>query len=142
MNFTADKCFVDTNILVYAYDIKAGKKRVAAKSLIQSLWENETGVVSIQVLQELFVTLTQKLANPLPHHHAVKIIEDYSSWQVASPSTLDVMEAIKLHKQHGLSFWDAMIVRAAISADCPSLVSEDMRHGQKFGQTGIINPFL
>lgn len=142
MNFTDSKCFVDTNILVYAYDIKSGKKRVAAKTLIQSLWENEKGVISIQVVQELFVVLTQKLANPLPHQQTVKIIEDYSSWQVVIPSTLDVMEAIKLHKQYELNFWDAMIVRTAISSECSYLISEDMQHGQKLGPTCVINPFL
>lgn len=143
MNYTDNnRCFVDTNILVYAYDIKAGEKRVRAKSLIQSLWENEKGVLSIQVIQELFVILTQKIANPLPHQSAQKIIEDYASWQVVSPSTSDVISAIGLHKQYNLSFWDAMIVRAAIAAECPSLISEDMQHGQTFGPTRVVNPFL
>lgn len=142
MNYTDNKCFVDTNILVYAYDIKAGEKRVKAKTIVESLWKNENGVLSIQVIQELFVILTQKIANPLPRHSAQKIIEDYSSWHVVSPSTSDVISAIKLHKEHGLNFWDAMIVRAAISAECPHLISEDMQHGQNFGPTRVINPFL
>jgi predicted nucleic acid-binding protein len=77
---TAPKIFVDTNVLVYAHDTTAGRKRGRAWNVLQELWNSETGVISTQVLQELFVSLTQKIPMPIDGRKARHIVEDLCVW--------------------------------------------------------------
>lgn len=72
------RCFVDTNVFVYAHDRTVGCKREVARALISSLWESREGCVSVQVLQELFVNLTRKVPKPLPTREAADLISDIS----------------------------------------------------------------
>lgn len=133
--------FVDTNIFVYAYDLTAGIKRSQAKKCIKALWEDQTGCLSVQVLQELFVNITRKISNPLDSSTAKQIIADLSQWRVHIPDAEDLLLAIDLSDKYQLSFWDAMIVESAISLGCKRLISEDFSHGMKFGEIQVINPF-
>ena len=136
----SDKHFVDTNILVYAHDLTQGAKHERARELVQSLWENENGVVSTQVLQELCVSLRRKVARPLPVEATRKVIEDYASWKVVVNTAESVLEALDIEGRFGISFWDALIVQAAGSCGADVIYSEDLADGQKYGEVRVVNP--
>jgi predicted nucleic acid-binding protein len=134
--------FVDANVLVYAFDASAGKKKTAAERLIARLWETRLGCVSVPVLQEFFVAVTRKVAQPLSVDDAVDRIREFSAWNVFAPRTDDVLGAIALHKQVQLSFWDAMVVQAAAELGCELLWSEDLNNEQVIRGVRIRNPFV
>lgn len=133
--------FVDTNILIYAHDRSAGKKHERANQLLRELWESRRGCLSVQVLQEFYVNITQKVPEPLAPEAAAQLIADLSTWQVHLPSTKDVLEAIAIQGRHQLSFWDAMIVASAIALGCEILWSEDLNPGQSYSTVVVRNPF-
>lgn len=135
------RSFVDTNVLVYAYDGTSGAKRERARRLLVELWESGQGCVSVQVLQEFFVNVTRKVAKPLDAHAAAAIIADLSRWHVHSPTAQDVLAAIELHQRQMTSFWDSMILRSAASLGCRTLYSEDLNPGQDYGGVRVHNPF-
>jgi predicted nucleic acid-binding protein len=133
--------FVDTNILVYAEDRGAKAKHEAARDLIVELWDQRSGVLSVQVLQEFYVNVTRKLKKPLTSAKALQIVEEYLTWTVVENTGRLLTSAIDLQLKAQLSFWDAMVVQAAIDAGCDKLYSEDMNAGQRFGPLVIVNPF-
>ncbi len=135
-------CFIDTNILVYALDRSAGPKHTIAAQLVKALWENETGCISIQVLQELFVTVTRKIASPLEHETARQMIADLGQWRVHSLQVSDLLQAVDFQQRYQLSFWDAMILQSAAQLNCKQLLSEDLNDGQVYGEVQVINPFI
>jgi predicted nucleic acid-binding protein len=134
--------FVDTNILVYAYDRSAGQKHTLAVQLMEECWKNENGCLSIQVLQEFFVDVTQKIAIPLELRIARQIVADLAHWRVHTPEASDLLQAIDFLQEYQLSFWDAMILQSASRLSCTQLISEDLNHGQFYGKVLVINPFL
>lgn len=134
--------FLDTNILVYAYDRSAGHKHTLAAQLVEGCWENENGRLSIQVLQEFFVTVTRKIGMPLDHHTARQIVADLAHWRLQAPQASDLLQAIDLLQDYQLSFWDAMVVQSAARLGCKTLYSEDLSHGQSYGNVQVINPFI
>ena len=134
--------FVDTDILIYAHDRSAGGKHTRAGELIQDLWRSEAGCLSVQVLQEFYVNVTQKVPKPLPPEVAGEIIADLSVWQVHRPAVPDILDAIRLQGRYQLSFWDAMIVASAIQLGCQTIWSEDLNPGQVYDQVAVASPFL
>lgn len=133
--------FVDTNILIYAEDRDAKRKHDVARALIVDLWESREGVVSVQVLQEFYVNVTQKLKKPLSAAKAKEIVEEYLTWTVVDNTGRMLVDAIDLQKKAQLSFWDSLIVQAAIQSGCDLLSSEDMNAGQRFASVTVVNPF-
>jgi predicted nucleic acid-binding protein len=133
--------FCDTNILVYAYDTSAGGKRDRAKQLLERLWDSENGAVSIQILQELFVSLTRKVVRPLSRNDARTIVADMATWQVVIPTVDDVLAAIDGTARWKISFWDAMVLVTASRADATVLWSEDLSDGQTYDGVVARNPF-
>ena len=133
--------FCDTNVLVYAYDASAAVRHDHARALIERLWEQESGCLSVQVLQELFVTLTRKIASPLQVSAARSVVNDLSAWQVVTPNAGLVLEAIDNAARWQLSFWDSMIVTCALRADAQTLWTEDLNDGQRFETVTVRNPF-
>src|SRR5258707_5289841 len=105
--------FCDTNVIVYAFDTTAGDKHLRARQLVERLWLEGVGAVSVQVLQELFVTLTRKLSRPVNSQTARSIVADLATWQVVEPTSSDVLAAIDATTPLQLSFSDATIVTAA-----------------------------
>ncbi len=134
------KCFVDTNILVYAHDLTQGAKHERARALVQELWDSRDGVISTQVLQELCVGLRRKAARPLSAEEMRKLIEDYSSWEIVVNTAESVLEALDIEVRHKISFWDALIVQAAESAGAEVLYSEDLADGHTYGSVRVMNP--
>lgn len=133
--------FCDTNIIVYAYDLSAGAKRQQARSLLDRLWESGEGVVSVQVLQELFVSLTRKVPQPLAILDARATVADIASWRVVVPGAEDVLRAIDAATRWQVSFWDAMILTAAKKADISLVWSEDLNDGELYDGIVVRNPF-
>jgi predicted nucleic acid-binding protein len=133
--------FIDTNILVYAHDYSAGSKYEIARGLLKNLWEEKNGCLSIQVLQEFYVTVTRKLKKPITSQQAAKVIENYDQWPLHSPNVEDLLEAINIQKQAPISFWDAMIIRSAQRLGCTCLWTEDLNHGQDYGGILVKSPF-
>jgi predicted nucleic acid-binding protein len=134
--------FVDSNILVYAYDIDAGVKRTHAGNLIRELLEAGSGRVSAQVLQEFYVTSTQKLRNPLHRQKAREIVGSFGPWVREYTTSATVLRAIDLSELAKISFWDALIVAAAEQSNATILYSEDLNHGQVIAGIKIVNPFV
>jgi predicted nucleic acid-binding protein len=133
--------FVDTNILVYAHDRSAGRKFDIARALIQHLLDERKGLLSVQVLMEFYVTVTQKLPNPLSAELAKEILVDLKTWRLFSPNPSDVIDAVQLSQKHRISLWDAMIIHAADKLGAALLWSEDLSEGQSFGGVTVRNPF-
>ena len=142
MNTTTVPSFVDTKILVYAEDSDAGEKRGRARDLIVGLWDSQDGVVSVQVLQEFYVTVTRKLTRKMPSKKATAIVEEYLAWKVIDNTTDLFQSALRLHNEARLSLWDALIVEAALDAGCERLYTEDLNPGQRFSSLVVVNPFL
>lgn len=135
-----DRIFVDTTILVYAHDVSAGDKNTKAKQLIQELWANKMGCLSIQVMQEFYVTVTQKVPNPMDKATAIEVIRSLGYWNVHEPLIDDIINAIDIQMRYQVSFWDAMILQSAIQLECDLLWSEDLNPGQVYQGIKLINP--
>jgi predicted nucleic acid-binding protein len=133
--------FVDTNILVYAHDRSAGKKHAIARELIKRLWETRQGCLSVQVLQEFYVTITRKVAQPIKPEEAAELIRDLGYWRIYTPTIQDVLSAIDLQAEYRISFWDAMVVHSALCLGCSVIWSEDLSNGQAYRQVIVKNPF-
>jgi len=138
---SGNRQFVDTNVLVYAYDVTAGYKHAAARALTEELWSTREGCLSIQVLQEFFVVTTRKIPKPLDVSVAVSIVSDLARWHVHAPTANDVLAAIDIHGRTAASFWDAMILRSARELGCKTLHSEDLSSGQIYEGMQVRNPF-
>jgi len=133
--------FVDSNVLIYAYDVTAGVKHEQAKALVAGLWESRYGCLSSQVLQEFYVTVTRKVARPLAADVAAEVVADLAAWRGHAPIVEDVNQAIAIHRRYAISFWDAMIIRSAAQLGCAMLWSEDLNGGQVYEGVRVINPF-
>jgi predicted nucleic acid-binding protein len=136
----SDRCFVDTNILVYAHDTSAGAKHERARTLVEELWHTRSGVVSTQVLQELCVNLRRKVGTPLRTKAIRELIADYLSWHVVVNGEQSILEALDLEERHRISFWDALIVQAAQTSGAGILYSEGLSHAQVYGTVRVVNP--
>jgi len=136
-----DRIFVDTNILVYGHDVDAGQKHQIAQDLLFDLWNDRTGVLSIQVLQEFYVTVTRKLIHSLTAKEARNIIRNYLNWQIVTNDSSSVLNASRIEENSKVSFWDALIVAAASKANVSKILTEDLKSGQVIEGILIENPF-
>jgi predicted nucleic acid-binding protein len=138
---TDELTFVDTNVLLYAYDRTAGRKHLLARSLLVELWTSRRGLLSTQVMQEFYVNATRKLPRPIPASRARAIVAAYATWPVHHIAPADITEASQLEGRYRLSFWDCLIIVAASRMGAASLVTEDMQHGRAIAGIRIVNPF-
>jgi predicted nucleic acid-binding protein len=138
---TDELVFIDTNVLVYAYDRTAGQKHLMARSLLAELWASRRGLMSTQVMQEFYVNVTRKLPRPLPASRARAIIAGYATWPVHQVAPTDIIEASRLQGRQQLSFWDCLVVVAASRMGATTLLTEDLQHGRTIAGVRIINPF-
>ena len=131
--------FLDTNILVYAYDRDAPAKRKIAVGIVEDGWNQPGSVaISVQVLQELYVNLNRR---GVPREESAVIVGDLTLWPVVE-NTLDLLgSAFGEQVRWKISFWDALIVAAARAAGASELVTEDLNHGQDYGGIRSTNPF-
>jgi predicted nucleic acid-binding protein len=137
------KVLVDTNILVYAYDLSEKDKQRRAAEILNELYEMHTGVLSPQILSEFFVVVTRKLQRPLKVTEAISSIENYiSSWEVVEINTFTVLEAIRGVRVHRFSYWDSLVWATARMNQIPVVLSEDFSHNSTVEGIRFINPFV
>ncbi len=136
-----DRMFLDTNVLVYAYDAHDLAKQKLAQGLLMDALENEIGVVSAQVLGEFFCVVTRRIPKPLTVDEAQEVIENLSLLDVVETDAPMVSRAIDLVKAHRIAYWDALIVAAAERARCTVIYSEDLNAGQDYAGIRLVNPF-
>lgn len=134
--------FIDTNVLVYLFDADAPEKQAKARELYAELALTGRALLSTQVLQEFYVTVTRKLGVPLPAEQAEQIVEEFTQLPLVQVDGPMVLRAIARHRRHQHSFWDALIIEAALSAGAERLLSEDLQHGRTVDGIRIENPFL
>jgi len=136
----SDKTFVDTNVLIYAHDVDAKAKHEAAKSILQELWNERCGVLSLQVLQEFYVNVTRKIPRPISRESARLVVNTYTIWCVETTPS-EILNAFRIEDESRLGFWDALIVAAAIKSGANRVLSEDLNPGQMISGVRIENPF-
>jgi predicted nucleic acid-binding protein len=135
------RSFFDTNIFVYLFDAESPAKQATARALFQGEAGSGRIALSPQVLQEFYVTVTRKLARPLSQTAALAAVAHLHSFPLVAVDGSTVLRAIHLHQRASLSFWDALIVQAALEGNCQRILTEDMQAGRRFGELVIENPF-
>lgn len=139
MGLTGDPTFVDTNVLLYAQDRQDDRRRGIAQDVLGGLWASGTGVLSTQVLQEFYNAGTRKLK--LEPAVARRVVALYAAWPVVETTPQLIVSASVLHERHHVSFWDAMVVEAALLSGATTLLTEDLQDGRTIGGLTIRNPF-
>lgn len=134
------KVFFDTNVLVYLFDAGARAKQRRARELLARHTRSGETLLSTQVLQEFYVAVTRKLATPLPPDAAFDALRELSVLPTVRVDTPLILSAVQLSRGRQLSFWDALILRAAIEGGASRLYSEDLQHGQVFETLTVENP--
>lgn len=138
----SEKTFLDSNIIVYAYDLSDPVKMQTARKILSQGCVNENIVLSAQVLGEFFVVATRRILNPLSSEEALEIIEILGKNLVVDIDYSLVLNAVAIQKRYTLSYWDALIIAAAERAGCTLLLTEDLNHTQVYNDVAVINPFL
>lgn len=141
MTSILDRQFIDTNILVYAYDIDEPEKQARAQTLLRESIEAETGVLSAQVLGEFFTVVTRRIPNPLSAEEAEEVIRIVGALPVVEIDIRLVRRAISIHRRYGIAYWDSLIVAAAERGECNRILSEDLNPGQSYQDIVVVNPF-
>ena len=136
----ASKTFFDTNVLVYLFNADFPDKQSRAREALQQALERGAVVVSTQVLQEFFVTVTRKLARPLPAGEAETALRRLMALSVVQIDPDLILAAAVSSRRDRISFWDALILAAASAAGCDEVLSEDLQHGRSFGRVRVANP--
>ncbi len=138
----SDKIFVDTNIIVYSRDASEKLKEPIARTYLEKLWRDQSGVISTQVLDEYYVIVTKKLKPGLSQKVAWEDICALMAWGPL-PIDMAVLHQAKLiEEKYTISWWDSMIVAAAKIVGCKTIYSEDLSNGQIIEGIKIVNPFL
>lgn len=135
-----ERSFFDTNILLYTDDRHDPIKQAKALALLQNAWMSSNLVLSTQVLQEYFAAATRKLGVPIERaQRKIQLLSQQANVFSIAPD--DIVQAIDLHRLHGFSFWDSLIIRMSQKSACSILYSEDMQNGRVIGSVKIVNPF-
>lgn len=137
----AGLAFVDTNILVYAFTPDDQLRNRPARALVESLMAQDRFCISTQVLQELYVTITRRLAVPATPDQALAYLDTLSVFRLCQTDYPMIREAIRLAATHSISFWDSLVLSAAIRLGATTLYTEDLNHGQTIQGVRIVNPF-
>ena len=138
-----DKYFLDTNVLVYLFDKSAPEKRARAKTLVAGAAETGDGIISSQVIQEFLSLSTRKFKTPMTLNESLIYL-----YKVLGPlcqvySDLALFESgLQIKAETNYSFYDCLILAAAIKGGCKTIYSEDLQHEQKIRDVQIVNPFI
>ena len=136
-----EKFFVDTNVFVYLYDATNSAKQAIAADWIERLWRDQSGRTSVQVLNELYVTLLRKMARKMPTEQAWEVVQALTEW---NPQPVDkdmLLHAREVERRYRISWWDSLIVAGAQLQDCDVLLTEDLQCGMTFDRVVVQNPF-
>jgi predicted nucleic acid-binding protein len=131
--------FLDTNILLYAYDLDAAEKREIARPLVEDGWlQPGRTAISVQVLQEFQINFVRKGRSP---EEALVLLTDFTHWPVIDNTLALFRLGLSLQQRWQLSLWDGMILAAAQASGARELLTEDLNHGQNYGGIRVVNPF-
>lgn len=136
------RAFLDTNVLVYLFDSSSPRKQRRAREVFVERTERDEAVLSPQVLEEFYVTVTRKLAAPVPEDKAERMVRSFAALPVVTTDAALVLAAVVLARRNQLSLWDALIVAAAKAGGASELLSEDLQHGQVIEGIRVVNPFV
>jgi len=138
----SDRFFLDSNVFIYSFDDRSPAKAQRALGLIREAHQSRKGVISFQVVQEFFNFALRRAAPPMSTADASAYLKSiFQPLPIVHSSHRLYTEALHMHERYRLSWYDALIVAAAMEAGCSVLYSEDLQHGQKFGATAVKNPF-
>lgn len=143
MSASTSLAFLDTNILVYAFEPIVSSKRERAQSLVNQALDAEDAVISFQVVQEFLNVALRKFPQPMGRseaqfylaHVLMPLCEVY-------PSPELYYETLSIAEETGWSFYDSLIVSSALAAGCGVILTEDLQHGRRIRGAEIRNPFL
>jgi predicted nucleic acid-binding protein len=139
----SDRFFLDTNIFVYSFDRSAAVKARKATQLIRKALTTQKGIISYQVVQEFFNVALRKFSQPMKAADAEQYLGTVFRPLLSVHSSQSLYaQALHLQAKSGLSWYDSLIVSAALQAQCDFLFTEDLQHGQRFGSLQVANPFL
>jgi len=139
----SDRFFLDTNVFVYALSRSVPTKRLTAGRLVDEAIESGKGIVSFQVVQEFFSVAFRRFTPPMSPAEAEQALALTFRPLLAVHSSYSLYgQALELTRSHSISWYDSLIVAAAMESDCRILYSEDLQHGQKLDNLRIQNPFL
>ena len=132
--------FLDTNVLLYSISRNPDESFKRARAI--ALLDEESGALSIQVLQEFYVQATRSSrADAIPHEFAVGLIEAWRRFRIQDMTMHVLTSALRIRKANGFSYWDSAIVAAALALGCDQLFTEDLSHGQVVEGLAITYPF-
>lgn len=135
--------FLDTNIFVYTFDAKAPAKAKKAAQLIRRAADTGEGIISYQVVQEFFSVAFRRFAQPMSVPEAEQYLITVLRPLLAVHSSPTIyFEALRIAEKHRLSWYDSLIMAAALEGQCERLYSEDFQHGRKIEHLWIENPFV
>ena len=133
--------FVDTNILVYSRDTTDREKHAVASETMRRLWKDRSGVISTQVCNEFYVTVTRKLTPGLTPEEAWDDIDALLAWNPVPVDASSMRVARHIEQRYGLSWWDSLIVATCSQAGCTEILSEDLNPDQEYLGIRVTNPF-
>ena len=136
------RSFFDTNVLLYLFDNAVPVKKARAQKVFSEEVEAGRAVLSTQVLQEFYVNVTRKLAEPLPSEVAEARVRDFARLPLVRVDEAMIVAAIERQRSMSFSFWDALILEAALRGGADRLLTEDLQHGQETEGLRVENPFL
>ena len=136
------RAFFDTNVLLYLFDNSVPAKKARAQEVFYDEVEAGRAVLSTQILQEFYVNATRKLAEPLSAEAAEEQVRDFARLPLVRTDEVMILAAIERHRSMSFSFWDALVVEAALRAGTDRLLTEDLQHGQEIEDLTVENPFL
>ncbi len=136
-----DKSFLDTNILVCAYDLGDSRKQEKAQLILTDGIERDNLVLSVQVFGEFFNVVTRKIKIPMTPDEALSVISALEILPVVDIDLTMVKRAIDIQGAYEMSYWDSLIIAAAERAECKEVISEDLNDGQVYHGIPVRNPF-
>jgi predicted nucleic acid-binding protein len=140
----AENRLLDTNVLVYAYDVSERRRREIAKALVDEVWNAGGGVITLQNLSEFFFAVTRKVQKPVPVVDAKTIVSDIlrsSRWMVIDRNAGTVMKAMEIVESIRAPFWDALIAACMLEHGVEIIVTENQKDFKNIPGITIINPF-
>lgn len=135
------RSFFDTNVLLYLFDNSVPEKKARAQEVFSEEVEAGRAVLSTQILQEFYVNVTRKLTEPLPAEVAEAQVRDFARLPLVRVDEAMILAAIERSRSMSLSFWDSLVVEAALRAGAGRLLTEDLQRGQRIGSLSVENPF-
>lgn len=136
-----DRFFVDTNVLIYARDTRDFRKQSRALQWLDSLRQKKALVVSHQILAEYYSVVRARLRPGLDTRDARLDLSTFMTWTVITPDTSLYSLAFAVEDTYRFSWWDCLIVAAAMRGGCTHLLTEDIQHGQDLGGLKVLDPF-